>query len=176
MSLNPHIVLLWYISNKTSTVLEFICNNKDNPQYVWAVLDALALEPEKSMQKKTQIGLEPPGTSYDIYRKLIAGVPQPVPELKFYPAKIQEQFRTHDCWIGWAGLFDRKLTQKDRVMLSYYREAFLCLLVNGMEQEAYGIMGLAAQPIDIPDQLTGEIMYSKEVLRANLILSRKLEI
>jgi hypothetical protein len=166
--LDPQIILYWYMSNKTYSVLEFITNNKDKPLYVKAVLNGLTMYP---LGPVVNVITEPPGTDYDIYRMLIGNAPQPVPELKYYPQNIQERFQTHDCWVGWAGIFDRKLTSSQRQMLSRYREAFLCLLVNGFEQEAYAIMKLAEQPVDVPGQLRGEIMYSKQVLREWLNLN-----
>ena len=157
--MDPQIILQWYITNKTYSVLKFIISNKDKPAYLLTVLDSLHVPITVDMK------MDPPGTDYAIYRQLIAGAPQPVPELKCYSSEVQEKFKTHECWVGWAGIFDRKLTKSQRVILSHYRAAFLCLLVNGFVQEAYAILKLAEHPVDAPGQLTGKIMYSKEVLK-----------
>jgi hypothetical protein len=145
-------------------VLKFILtrNENENEKQTWAVLNVLT-----AAASPCSLNFEKPGTDYDIYSSIIGRKPQPIPELKKYSEQIQKKYNTHYCWVRWAGIFDRSLTAEQRQILIHYRTAFLCLLVNGFTDQADMILQMAENPCtaSLTDRITGEFLYSKEVLR-----------
>jgi hypothetical protein len=170
--LNSKLLILWYTNIKTFSALKFILDSPYNHEaYVTAVLTEITertgrLDHENDHKYHRLIESDP-GQDYEIYRSIISDRPQPIPELKNYNEDIQKEYGLHPCWVGWAGIFDRKLTKEERVILSYYRKAFLHLLIDGKQNEAYAIMALAECPFN-DDLLTGELLYSVNVLRGTL--------
>lgn len=166
--LNSKLLMLWYTNIKTFSVLKFILDAPHTYEaYVTAVLTEITERSAAPDHKYQRLIESEPGQDYEIYRSIISGRPQPIPELKNYTEDIQKEYALHPCWVGWAGIFDRKLTKDERVILSYYRKAFLHLLIDGKHNEAYAIMALAECPFN-DDLLTGELLYSVNVLRGTL--------
>jgi len=174
--LNSNLLIYWYTNIKTFSALKFILDSPDTYEaYILSVLtelnDQMCGQGQSQSQSQIHLISSEPGRDFDIYRTLISDKPQPIPELKFYPDEIQSVYALHPCWVGWAGIFDRKITKADRVILTYYRKAFLHLLIEGYTQEAYAVMNLAESPFNHePELLTGNLLYSVNVLRGALTL------
>jgi hypothetical protein len=161
---NPDLIMYWLDKfGNDYHVLKFILTRSDNEKQVWAVLNVLSVAAESACS----LNFEKPGTDFDIYASIIGRKPQPIPELKKYPEQIQKKYNVHSCWVRWAGIFDRSLTSEQRQILIHYRTAFLCLLVKGFTDQADMILHMAENPCtgSITDRITGEFLYSKEVLR-----------
>ncbi len=173
---NVKLFTYWYTNIKSYSALKFILNASDaHFTYVWAVLNELSelvhvqVQEDKSSSSVSTLISTDPGKDYEIYRKIISDAPQPIPELQQYPLEVQRTYEVHPCWIGWAGIFDRPLSKQERKILSHYRATFLYLLINGYEKEAYAVMHLAEYPFNYePDPLTGDLLYSQNVLRGTL--------
>jgi hypothetical protein len=170
MPLNPDMILFWLDKfHDDYQVLKFILNaDEKHDKQTWAVLNHLPREETSALFDKLAV----PGSQFEIYTELIAGKPQPIPELKLFSRKIQKAFSSHPCWVRWAAMFDRPLTSEQRKVLAHYRVAFLCLLAHGWTEKSDEILSLAARPMASKTNLiTGEFLYSRDVLRDTLNLN-----
>jgi hypothetical protein len=174
--LNSKLLIYWYTNIKTFAALKFILDSPDTYEaYILSVLTELNDKMYGEDQCQIPLISSEPGRDFEIYRTLISEKPQPIPELKLYPVEMQQAYSLHPCWVGWAGIFDRKLAKEERVILTYYRKAFLHLLIEGCTNEAYAVMNLAESPFNYePELLTGNLLYSVNVLRGVFLTPSKL--
>ena len=171
-----NIFNLWYDNIRDYSVLRFIITESDSKssdrlKRLQSVVNILVKEANANVKEanaqaqvlnKRPMGFPPPGTDVTIYRELITGKPQPVPELIKHRAN---HLQINDCWIDWACIYDRSLTNDQRKILSCYREAFIVFLMNGDKDRANGVLKLAEYPFTY-NLITNELLYSKDVLRS----------
>jgi len=163
MQLHPTMFALWIDKfGNDYNVLRFILTSRHEAQ-VWKVLEYLTASKVSDITAFAE-----PGTDFEIYAKLIGNKPQPIPELKRYPLYIQQQYSTHPCWIRWAGIFDRPLTEEQRKILIHYRVAFTSLLLNKFDSHAEKVLVMAERPCTA-SVITGEFLYSKNILSGILL-------
>ncbi len=167
MTPDPDMILFWLDKfGNDYEVLKFILTNPHQEQ-TWAVLNVL---PASLNINLNLIDAEnTPGEDFEIYAEILRSSTYQVPELKAYPDKIRRKFGSDICWVYWAGIFDRPLTDDQRTILIHYRTAFLCLLVNGFIENANHILKMAEYPQTCEEKrITGAFLYSRDVLRGTL--------
>lgn len=166
----------WYDNFKDYSVLSFINEEVEGLEGLEGLescelenrvkrLNAI-LNDKKSLNYTTKYTIvnEKPGKDFEIYRLIIGSNPQPVPELKKYSQEIQDKFKNHKCWIEWAGIYDRRLTAKERKYLGEYRNAYLVFLTTGDIERASGVLKLAQMPFTL-NLITMEYLYSEYILK-----------
>ena len=167
----------WYDNFKEYSVLAFINEEVEKLEDLQGIelenrikrLNAI-LDDKKSLNytRKYTIINEKPGKDFDIYKSIIGSEPQPIPELKKYSKETQDKFNKHACWIKWAGIYDRKISAKERSYLANYRNVYLVFLINEDPERAAGVLKLAEMPFTL-NIITMEYLYSEYIIRQMLL-------
>jgi hypothetical protein len=166
---------LWVDNIKDYSVLNFILTELKGKKHtdvaqvrkrIYAILTDLSLN--LPLNLPLPLITTPPGIDYEIYKSIIGANPQPIPELKNYPEDIANKLSTHPCWIDWAAIYDRKLTQGDRLILNQYREVYIKFLYKNDFKRAKNVLNLATFPFSL-NLINLQYLYSKKIITELLL-------
>lgn len=171
----------WYDNIKDYSVLSFIIKEISEikqrhteslkellKKRLYAVVINLQENLNLNLNLKTVLIRDCPGKDYHIYKTIIGNNPQPVPELKNYPEDIARKLSTHPCWIEWAAIYDRNLTDDERSILSKYRQVYIKFLFNNDFERAKGVLNLAKYPYTL-NLINFKYLYSKKIITDMLL-------